>query len=43
MDVMQIAIFLIYGLFLLAAVTIGADSRDMLDDPTQWTSHVGLS
>ena len=43
MDVMLIATMLVYGLFVLAAVTLGADSRDMLDDPGEWTSHVGLS
>lgn len=43
MDVMLIAIMLVYGFFVLAAVTVGADSRDMADEPNGWTSHVGLS
>ena len=43
MDVMLIAIILVYALFVLAAVTLGADSRDLLDDPMDSTSRVGLS
>ena len=41
MDALLIAIIM-YGFFVLAAVTVGADSRDMLDDPNRSTSHVGL-
>ena len=43
MDLLLFAIILVFGAFLLGSVTFGTDSRDLLDDPNEWTSHVGLS
>ena len=33
---------IVFGFLGLAAITLGADTRDMLDDPSHPTSHVGL-
>ncbi len=43
MDLLLIAIILVFGAFLLSSVTFGTDSRDLLDDPREWTSHAGIS
>lgn len=42
MELMLIAT-IVFGFLGLAAITLGADTRDMLDDPGHPTSHVGLS
>ena len=41
MELMLIAT-IVFGFLGLAAISFGADTRDMLDDPNHPTSHVGL-